>query len=746
MSSKIDSTLDLIEKGFQLIPLHTPVGKDDCSCGRKCGSQGKHPRIRDWPNNASDDPTQIREWWRQWPDANIGIVCGKASNLVVLDMDPRHGGEQALDNLENEIGGFTQTTTIATGGGGKHFYYRYPGPKKIRNSTGKLGDGLDIKTDGGYIVAPGSLHKTGNTYDWLFGLEEIKLFPECLIEKLNETHKNAQKTKTQTNLNSIDPIKEGERNDSLFQLGITLRKKGANAIQIESELSDINAQRCQPPLDASEVKTIAKSASKAPYTHKNSNIENIENDEYGLWDTEFGNANEFVERNIDRIRYNIDSKCWLAWDGTRWKKDRAEIIVSGLAKKVIEQMYDEAFEVEDEELFKQKIRHVKKSAKGTSLNAILNIAKTDIRIRITNEQLDQQPLKVTLENLTYDFEYGKKMKHNPDHLITKKLPFSFDTNAKAKRWKKFVLQIMNGDKEMADFLQQAVGYSLTGYTTEQCLFFLYGKGKNGKTTFVEVLLKLFEEYGCKADNKMIMDSGYNNGVPNDVARLNGHRFVLFSEIQEGRRLDEAKVKNLTGGDTITARFLRQEFFDFEPTHTIWLFGNHKPLINGTDDGIWRRLRLIQFGKQFSEKERDEHLREKLYKELPGIFNWAVEGLEKWEENGKKLAVPESVERETLNYRGEMDIISSFIKERCVEGVTRTCSNKHLRSAYESWCSENGLQVLSSKAMNPKLENRGFKKYYSNGRVHWKGFMPVSQNRVDEVEDVDEKHIQEELQI
>ncbi|MGN8225531.1 phage/plasmid primase, P4 family [Gracilimonas sp. BCB1] len=730
----LSKALDLIEKNFKLIPLHTPTQKGQCSCGNQCESQGKHPRIRNWTEKASNDPSQIREWWQKWPEANIGIVCGLLSNIIVLDMDPRHNGEESLEALEEKLGVFTQTTTIMTGGGGKHFYYLYPGKHRIKNSSGKLGEGLDIKTDGGYVVAPGSLHKSGRAYDWLFGLEEIKPFPDKLIEKL----KNHRKTNNKTELSSSDPIYEGERNDTLFSIGVILRKKGANRIQIESELIDINRLRCNPPLNISEIKSIASSASKGPSSVSGNFQKRDENEEYGLWDTEFGNANEFVERYAEEVRYNIDGKHWLVWDGSRWKKDPNELIVSAYAKKLIELMYEEAYEIKDEKLRDKKIQHIKKSAKGTAINAILTIARTDLRIRITENQLDQRPLMITLDNLTYDLNSGEKLKHNPNHFITKKLPFSFDSNARAQRWREFVLQIMNGDEEMASFLKQAVGYSLTGLTSEQCLFFLYGQGKNGKTTFVEVLMKMFDEYSCKAENRMIMDVGNSSAIPNDVARLNGHRFVLFSEIQEGRRLDEAKVKNLTGGDTITARFLRQEFFDFEPSHTIWLFGNHKPLISGTDDGIWRRLRLIKFARQFSEKERDRHLREKLYKELPGIFNWALEGFEIWKDNDRRLAIPEQVKRETLNYRGEMDVLTSFIHETCKQGVTYSCSNKDLRSAYELWCSENGLQVMSNKTINPKLEQKGFKKYYSNGRVHWKGITPVLGNEVEEVEGVEEK--------
>lgn len=381
MSSTLNTALDLVEKGFHIIPLHTPQENDGCSCGKSCGSQGKHPRISDWPNNATNNPNQVREWWRSWPEANIGIVCGELSNLVVLDVDPRHGGEDSLDELEERLGNFTQTTTIITGGGGNHFYYQYPGSGKIKNSNSKLGDGLDIKTDGGYIVAPGSLHQSGQTYEWLTGLVEIKPFPEKLIQELNQPPSKEKKKDRKHSLSSIDPIPEGTRNDTLFELGVLLRKKGANFIQIESELLDINAKRCTPPLDGSEVRLIAGSASRGPNSSSTNAFSESTEYEYGLWDTEFGNANEFVERYADEVCYDTDSACWLVWDKIRWKRDPKELIVTGYAKKMIEELYDEACEDED----KEKKSHAKKSAKGTSLSSFLNLAKTDKRLKVTVE-------------------------------------------------------------------------------------------------------------------------------------------------------------------------------------------------------------------------------------------------------------------------------------------------------------------------------------------------------------------------
>ncbi|MDR8394452.1 phage/plasmid primase, P4 family [Aliifodinibius sp. S!AR15-10] len=721
MSSKLTTALDLAEKKFCIVPMHHPKEKGACSCGNDCGSIGKHPRIRGWPKKASRDPTQIRQWWRRWPDANIGIACGKDSNLVVLDMDPRHGGEQALDELEDKIGVFTQTTTVSTGGGGSHFYFRYPGEKQMKNSVGVLGEGLDIRTDGGLVVAPGSLHQSGNYYNWLIGLEEIEPFPQTLLNHLSEQKESSQADTPSTSLSSIDPIPEGKRNDTLFSLGVKLRKKGLEFQQIYQELLDINAKRCTPSLKNKEIKQVAKSASKPP--RKDPLQSEIKEEEYGLWNTDFGNAREFVDKYGDKIRYDIDEEQWLYWNGTKWERDPTGLYVMGMAKRLVESLYERAQQIDDQERAKYKQKHARKSANEARLKAMMSLATTFPNIKVSKDQLDQHPLLVTLDNLTIDLQDWKKLKLNPNHLITKQLPFAFNSEATCPKWKKFISQIMDDNQEIIDFLQQAIGYSLTGLTSEQCLFFLYGSGRNGKSTFVEVLMHLLGEYSIKSGSEMIMNRSYGSGVPNDIARLCGHRLVVLSEIQEGKRLDEAKVKNLTGEDTISARFLRKEYFDFEPTHKLWVFGNHKPLINGTDEGIWRRMRHIKFDVTIPKDQVDPHLKSKLLGELPGIFNWAMKGFKKWQKNGKRLEVPDSIKKDTLSYRSEMDLLSKFLDEVCATKASASCSNKNLRKYYQQWCSEYGITPMSTRKMSPKLEQRGFKKYKSNGCVHWKGVAP-----------------------
>ncbi|MFH5885320.1 phage/plasmid primase, P4 family [Halalkalibaculum sp. DA3122] len=722
MSSNLTRALNLAESNFYIVPMHFPKSNGGCSCGNDCRSTGKHPWIRGWPEKASRNPKQIRSWWRRWPKANIGIACGKKSNLAVLDVDPRHNGDQSLDKLEEEIGVFTQTTTISTGGGGFHYYFRYPGENKMKNSVGTLGEGLDIRSDGGLVVAPGSLHQSGHTYEWLVGLEEIKVFPKKLLNHLQNEHNTKVNKQVAVSLSSVEPILEGKRNDTLFSLGVTLSKKGMEYQQIHKELLDINDKRCTPPLENSEISQIAKSASKPP--KKDPLRSEVTEEKYGLWNTDFGNARELVNAYGDKIRYDINEEQWLFWDGTKWKRDSTGLYVMGIAKKLVESLYEQAKEIEDPEKAKHKQKHARKSANEARLKAMMSLSTTFPNIKVSKENLDQNPFLITLDNLTFDLKNFKKLKLNPKHLITRQLPFSFDSDATCPKWEEFISQIMGGDQNMIRFLQQAMGYTLTGLTTEQCLFFLFGTGRNGKTTYVEVLLHLLGDYSIKAESNMIMNRSYGGGVPNDIARLCGHRLAVLSEIQEGKRLDEAKVKNLTGEDTISARFLRQEYFDFEPTHKLWVYGNHKPLITGTDEGIWRRMRLIKFDVTIPKGQVDKNLKYKLLKELPGIFNWAVQGFQQWRQNGMSLEVPDSVKQETLSYRNEMDQLNKFIEETCRVKADVSCSNKQLRKRYAEWCSDYGVHTMSTRSMSPKLEQRGFQKYKSNGCVHWRGITPV----------------------
>lgn len=298
--------------------------------------------------------------------------------------------------------------------------------------------------------------------------------------------------------------------------------------------------------------------------------------------------------------------------------------------------------------------------------------------------------------------------------------------------------MMNGDTELVDYIQRAVGYSLSGLTSEQCLFFLYGNGKNGKSLFTEIIRRILGDYWMKAPASMLMLKRSDN--TNDLARLPGARMVVSSETTAGRPMDEALVKDLTGNDVIAARLLHKEFFDYKPTFKIWISGNYKPTIKGNDDGIWRRLRIIPFTVRFyspsdidydsNGPQADSHLAQKLEAELPGILAWAVRGFLAWQQQG--LGMPEAVQDATLTYRQEMDVISAFLEERCIQELESTGLKARVNTvfqAYIQWCAEDsGEPPMRRKEFCQLLEKRGFKKARgTGGTYYWFGLGIMDQH-------------------
>ena len=278
-------------------------------------------------------------------------------------------------------------------------------------------------------------------------------------------------------------------------------------------------------------------------------------------------------------------------------------------------------------------------------------------------------------------------------LITKLAPVGYDRDARCPLWDLFLMEIMEGKPHLVRFLQRAVGYSLTGDTTERVLFVLYGEGANGKTTFLEIIRSLLGDYarGTPVDTLLIKRS---SGANNDVAGLKGSRFVTASESGQGKHLDEAQVKQLTGGDTITARFLYGEWFEFHPQFKIWLATNHKPSIRRTDPAIWDRIRLIPFRVRIPEVRRDKNLREKLCEELPGILSWAIKGCLEWQKQG--LGVPDEVREATAAYKDEMDVFGNFVTECCVLEPEAWVKTGDLKQEYNDWARENGERNLPNR--------------------------------------------------
>lgn len=421
-----------------------------------------------------------------------------------------------------------------------------------------------------------------------------------------------------------------------------------------------------------------------------------------------GNAERFVALHGNITRYNHDARKWLISTFTHWRQDD-DATIQRLAKMTVRGIYDEAATAAAAGNDPQAAALAKwagiSAAEGRR-NAMLNLAKSELPIAITHDQLNRGDYLLNVQNGTLNLETETLQPHNPDDLLTYVLPVDYDPAATCPTWDAFISRITGGDTDMAAYLARAVGYTLTGSTSEQCLFFLYGMGANGKSTFIETVSTLMGALAHKARAQVLMLSERDR-IPNEIAALNGKRLVVSSELVDGNRLNEGLVKDLTGGDTMSARFLYGEVFHFKPTFKLWLYGNHKPTITGTDDGIWRRVRLIPFDVQIPPAERDPQLGRKLIAELPGILTWAVRGWQDYQAHG--LQTPSKVQQATGSYRAESDILGQFIGDRCILQAGLTAEAGALYAAYKEWAEENGLRANSNVRLAKMLIERGLKR-------------------------------------
>lgn len=292
--------------------------------------------------------------------------------------------------------------------------------------------------------------------------------------------------------------------------------------------------------------------------------------------------------------------------------------------------------------------------------------------------------------------------HDKTKLFSRKTNAEYTDTMDAPAWKTFLQDIFDGDQELIHYIQKAVGYSLTGSIKEQVMFILYGKGRNGKSLFINTISDILGSYANNIQAKTLMVKN-NDSVNNDLARLQGSRLVTSSEPNEGFRFDEGLIKQITGEESITARFLYGEEFEFLPKFKIWVSTNHKPIIRGTDDGIWRRMMLIPFTVQIPEEKVDKDLKWKLLRESPAILDWALEGAVMWQQEG--LEMPEAVEKASREYRREMDVLEQFLDEECemVEGEHVAASEFY--KAYKEWAKENEEYMMPKQKFSQKMKDK-----------------------------------------
>ena len=689
--------------------------------------------------DATTDQAEIRQWWAPWPCANVAIRTGSESGVFVVDIDTKNDGRQTLLQLIDEHGEWPATVEEVIGGGGAHIFFRHPGHKIT--SRDNVRPGLDVKGDGGYVVCAPSRHISGGTYRWdeCRGPDEIELAdaPQWLLELVSQPTNNMNgdhRAPPQDDISLLvsrasayalnsSPASYGQRNRSAFSLAghlASFEVEGAGTKLDESHILNLMRpwnDRCDPPLPDTELQRAVQSAMNNGTPREPHLVETKTYDNNGTTDrtpqqddkplsiasaegrTDIANGRRFARMFANKARYCYAWKKWLVWDGKRWNSDDGD--TTKLYGKIIsDRLWREVRATDNKEAF----RFAVSSAASYRVKAMLDMAASEPGIPIQPDKLDRDPWLLNVSNGTIDLLTGELKPHDASDFITKIAPVTYDSSADCATWLAFLERTMAGRTDLIAYLRQLVGLCLTGSTREHVLPFLHGSGANGKSTFVNALLSLMgTDYAIKANSDLLLVKR-NDAHPTERADLHGKRLVACVEAEDGRRLAESLVKDLTGGDRIRARRMHEDFWEFGPTHKIWLAANHKPVVRGTDHGIWRRIKLIPFTVTIPDDEQDAKLPDKLMAELPGILNWAMLGCLEWQQDG--LDEPQAVISATGGYRAEMDVVGAFVDERCVLGDQHEAGATELYKAYQQWCEDTGEKAIGDRRFGERLSERG----------------------------------------
>jgi P4 family phage/plasmid primase-like protien len=646
----------------------------------------------------------------------VAMVLWPASPYAVLDFDGIHADE-AWRSTGIEL---PETARSTTRSGGKHLFFKMPSEapafkRKVRlvkiecDCKGAEGKpkhcGVDLLVHGYAVIPP----TPGYREDPDYPLEDAVLIPPEILALAQEKPKPEERITGDAN----GRVRDGERNSTACSLAGSMRARGMSLEAIRAGLKADNEKRFDPPLDDKEIENVLKSAAK----WEQGTAQGPEHL------TDLGNARRLVALHGQDLRYS-NQYGWHVWDQRRWEQDNNGA-VERYAKTAVRNIYVEAASCDNKENREAIANHAHRSESDARIKSMISLAKSELELVVRHQELDRDPWLLNVNNGTLNLKTGELMPHRREDLITKLIPLDYNPEAVCPTWLCFLDRVTGDNDELISFFQKAVGYSLTANTREQCFFILYGTGANGKSTFLNIVSALLGDYAMQTRTETLLVKR-SDQIPNDIARLAGARFVSAVETESGRRLAEGLVKQMTGGDKMTARFLHHEFFEFEPTFKLWLAVNHKPRVVGTDRAVWRRIRLIPFTVTIAESEQDPDLGEKLKEELPGVLAWAVTGCELWRTNG--LKPPKAVTAATQEYCDESDVVAAFIDECCEQKPDAQVTKAMLYEAYAEWAKRSGEYASSKKDFGSRLKEKGFSDNRTTEGRFWVGINLCSMTR------------------
>jgi putative DNA primase/helicase len=702
----LNAALGYAARGLRVFPVYEPLADGACSCGRDdCQSIGKHPRVRDQHQQATTDPTRIREWWARWLNASVAIATGAGSGLVVLDLDVRAAkgidGIARFQELLEAHQEIPRGAAVETGSG-LQLYYRYPDGGVATAHFPEFG--ADVLADGAHVVAAPSWHRSQKRYRLVNGPlpADLPVFPMALIDLLAPQGKPG----------SSGPIREGGRNNELFRLAAKYRGQGAEGEALVTTLLDANS-RCVPPMPADYVIALAK------------RVERSYEPNFDYSDVSVGRrfATTYAGRVINvggetgRSRAKAD---WHVFDGTRWRPDGNA--ATALAIELTDDLMEMARKSGDDKVFARAVA----CRSQQRIERSLLLAQTDDVIRVAAKELDADPYLFNCPNGTVDLRTGALRAHSVDDLITKLAAARFDPDAKCPEWKAFISLVCGGDRGLARYLQKAVGWSLIGDPERRAAMMLVGSGFNGKTTFLDTLLAVLGDYGQTGHPTLLLRKNLESESELNpvLVGLRGARFVVLSETDSRGHFSPAKLKQLTGGGSVSARKLYGDPIEFRPTFKIFVDTNVLPDVSETDKATRDRIVVIPFIVNLEEalealgSHEKKNFAAELAAEAEGILAWAVRGCLAYLDRGMKK--PKAIRLATGGFWDEQDRIAQFLDELCDVSPGRWAYPLELYMPYRNWSEDRGEKPLNMPHFKRKLLEKGFKRVKSAGQEKWTG--------------------------
>jgi len=516
---------------------------------------------------------------------------------------------------------------------------------------------------------------------------------------------------------------ENDRSTADFALARRIRSLGLNHLETEMVMRASPAYREKWDSPRGKVTWLVQTIHNAkPKDESDQTLTIPESDDISNDRGDIRNAKLFATKYRDHYLFVRVVEKWLRWN---LDKERWEWCELGEELQAAMQIAQDQVALAKEALASGKdgadkmMRHATRSHDLARLKAMLALAAALPGMSAKQDELDANKDLLGVQNGVVNLKNGRLIRNKPCYLITKFCNANFNQAAECPKWNNFHNSLFPKKPDMIGSLQRLMGYTITGHNGEEVLPICYGDGQNGKSIYANVSCEILGAYSVTAPPSLLIARRENDTGPrNDIACLHGSRMVSVNELAGSDSLDEPTVKRLAGREKLSARFLHREFIVFEPTFTVWLRTNHKPIIRGTDSGIWRRIVLIHFDQKFTGDQCNPNLEQELLEERDGILAWMVAGAVSWYQNGLNLC--DAIKAETAQYREDSDLLSQFLEDRCEIATDAFCSQKSLYAAWVAWMDENGHHKPSKTSLTRRLIERGFGKSKSGSERRYTG--------------------------